>query len=462
MRISLEEVASILEGTAPEISGEADGVSIDSRTIQPGNLFFAIRGKRLDGHQFVRAAFERGAAAAVVEWDFHEASGSATGGPLIRVADTTRALQRLAQAVRRRWARPLVGITGSTGKTTTKELTAAVLGRKFQVLKSAGNLNNEYGVPLTLLALEPEHEIAVLELAMSAPGEISVLTRLAEPQVGVVTNVAPVHLQFFDSIEGIARAKRELVKGLAPGSTAVLNRDDPRVRAFGEGFEGEILTFGFHEDADFRATDMEILPDAGVRFRVRGPQVDAEFQVSLPGRHNVRNALAAIAVGAHFKVPVEEIQEALRELKTLQQRCEILTLPSGTTVVNDSYNSNPAAMETMLETLAAWPGAQRRIVVAGEMLELGPASPEFHREVGRKCVQSGVEWLVAVRGDARYMLEAAREAGLPEAQSCFVNTPEEAAEALAQLLQPGDVVLVKGSRAVGLEKVIQLLRQRQN
>jgi UDP-N-acetylmuramoyl-tripeptide--D-alanyl-D-alanine ligase len=383
-------------------------------------------------------------------------------GPLIRVPDTTQALQSLARAMRRRWGRPVVGITGSTGKTTTKEMAAAVLARRFRVLKSSGNLNNEYGVPLTLLSLEPEHEMAVLELAMSAPGEIGALTQLAEPQVGVVTNVAPVHLQFFDSIEGIERAKRELVEGLAPGSTAILNFDDRRVRTFGKGFKGEVLTFGFGEGADFRATDVEVLPDASMKFRVKGSEVDAEFRVPLPGRHSVQNALAAIAVGVRFKVPAEEMQEALREFKTLQQRCEILTLPSGVTLVNDSYNSNPAAMETMLETLAAWPGARRRIVLAGEMLELGPSSPEFHREVGRKCVRSGVEWLVAVRGDARYMLEGAREAGLPEAQSRFLETPEEAAEFVRKFLKSGDVLLVKGSRAVGLEKVIQLLRQFEN
>jgi UDP-N-acetylmuramoyl-tripeptide--D-alanyl-D-alanine ligase len=462
MKISLEEVASILGGTAPGIYGFADGVSIDSRTLRPGDLFFAIRGKRLDGHQYVSAAFERGAAAAVVESGFRGASRRALSGPLIRVPDTTQALQSLARAMRRRWGRPVVGITGSTGKTTTKEMAAAVLARRFRVLKSSGNLNNEYGVPLTLLSLEPEHEMAVLELAMSAPGEIGALTQLAEPQVGVVTNVAPVHLQFFDSIEGIERAKRELVEGLAPGSTAILNFDDRRVRTFGKGFKGEVLTFGFGEGADFRATDVEVLPDASMKFRVKGSEVDAEFRVPLPGRHSVQNALAAIAVGVRFKVPAEEMQEALREFKTLQQRCEILTLPSGVTLVNDSYNSNPAAMETMLETLAAWPGARRRIVLAGEMLELGPSSPEFHREVGRKCVRSGVEWLVAVRGDARYMLEGAREAGLPEAQSRFLETPEEAAEFVRKFLKSGDVLLVKGSRAVGLEKVIQLLRQFEN
>lgn len=452
------EVASILGATAPRTDRIADGVSIDSRTLRPGELFFAVRGRRLDGHQFVREALERGAAGAVVEAGSRETPGGGPSGPLIAVEDTTAALQRLARAVRRRWGRPLVAITGSTGKTTTKEMMAAVLGRSFHVLKSPGNLNNEYGVPLTLHSLEPEHELAVLELAMSAPGEIAALTRVAEPNLGVVTNVAPVHLQFFDSIEGIARAKRELVEGLPPGSTAVLNSDDPRVRAFGEGFSGTVVTFGFEESADFRASGLEILSDAGMRFRVKGPKLEAEFRMPLPGRHNVWNALAAIAVGVQFKVPVEEIKKALRDFKTLQQRCEILTLPSGVTVINDSYNSNPAAMEAMLETLGAWPGARRRIVVAGEMLELGPSAAEFHREVGRKCVQSDVEWLLAVRGDARFLLEGARQAGLPEAHGHYFETPEEAAEFLRGRLESGDVVLVKGSRAVGLEKVIQLLR----
>jgi len=457
MDLSLGEVASMLGASCETPERVALGYSIDSRTLSAGQLFFALRGPRFDGHQFVGQAFARGAAGAVVEQVFRQGCAAQWGPALIAVRNTAEALKQLACAVRRKWGRRLIAITGSTGKTTTKEMLAAVLGRRFRVLKSPGNLNNDFGLPLALLALEPEHEVAVMELAMSAPGEIARLARIAEPQVGVVTNVAPVHLQSFDSVEAIARAKRELIDNLEAGSTAVLNRDDERVRRFPEGFAGRVLTFGFDEGADFRALELRAGPGHETRFRVAGPGFDCEVHLPLPGRHNVQNALAAIAAASLFEIPPGEFQQALATFQTLHQRCEILTLPLGVTVVNDSYNSNPRAMETMLETLAAWPGARRRIVVAGEMRELGPTSPDWHREVGRKCAESKVDWLLGVQGDAQFFLEGAFEGGLPGERGRFFAGAEEAGEFCRALLLPGDVILVKGSRVVGLEKVIQLL-----
>ncbi len=337
----------------------------------------------------------------------------------------------------------------------------ALLGRRLRVLCSPGNLNNDYGLPLALLALEPEHEVAVMELAMSAAGEIARLARLAEPEVGVVTNVAPVHLQFFDSVDSIAHAKRELIDYLTTageGTVAVLNEDDERVRKFAEGFPGRVVTFGLSEKAAFRAVQIHASAGVGSAFRVTTPDWEAEFTLPLPGRHNIQNALAAMAAASLFAIPPGEIRHALAEFQSLHQRGEILTLPGEVTVINDCYNSNPLAMERMLEVLAAWPRARRRIVVAGEMLELGPTSPELHRAIGRRCAQSGVSWLIAVQGDAQFFLEGAAEGGIPPAHLRFFPDAKQAGEFCQALVAPGDVVLVKGSRGVHLETVIELLR----
>lgn len=457
MQLSLGEVAAILDTSCGLPKRIAQSYSIDSRTVAPGQLFFAIPGPRFDGHEFVGQALERGAVGAVVGRAFFEQAQPGLLPALLPVANTTQALQRLGQAVRRRWGRRLVAVTGSTGKTTTKELIAALLGTRLRVHKSPGNLNNRFGVPLTLLELESRHEVAVAELAMSAAGEIARLAQLAEPEIGVVTNVAPVHLEFFDSVESIARAKHELIENLKSPATAVLNYDDPPVRCFAEGFKGRAVTFGFEQGADFRVAEWR--QEAGGRssFRVTGPKLSGEFRISLPGRHNVQNALAALATASLFEIPTADLEKALTSFQYLHQRSEILTLPTGVIIINDSYNSNPLAMECMLETLAAWPEAKRRIVVAGEMLELGPTSAERHREIGRVCAKSGVDWLLGVAGDARFFLEGALEGGMARSKAIFLSAAEEAGEFCRTLLQSGDVVLVKGSRRVGLEKVVELL-----
>jgi UDP-N-acetylmuramoyl-tripeptide--D-alanyl-D-alanine ligase len=460
MRMPLEEVAAIL-GTSSGSRGQiAQGYSIDSRTIKRDELFFAIRGPRFDGHEFVAQALARGAVGAVVGRDFFDSAAKTITPSLLPVLNPTDALQALAQAVRRKWGRPLVAITGSAGKTTTKEMLAAMLAQRFPVLKSPGNLNNYYGLPLALLQLEPTHEAAVMELAMSAPGEIARLARIAKPQVGVVTNVAPVHLQFFDSIDSIARAKRELIENLPDNGTAVLNHDDQRVRRFAKGFHGRVVTYGLELGAMFRAVDVRQAGEKATLFKVEGMGIEGEYRLPLPGRHNVQNALAALATASLFEIPASTLREALLKFQTLHQRSEVLTLPGGITLLNDSYNSNPLAMEKMLETLATWPGAVRRLVVAGEMLELGPSSPELHKQVGRSCVDCGVDWLLAVQGDARFLLEGAWEAGLPRDFGRFFSASEEAGNFCAKLLGGGDVVLVKGSRGVHLEKVIELLQSR--
>ncbi len=458
MQLSLGEVVAILGSSCGVPERLARGYSIDSRTLAAGELFFAIRGPRFDGHEFVDQALGDGAVGAVVERAFYARASEELRPACIAVGDTTQALQQLARAVRRKWGGKLIGITGSVGKSTTKEMIAAILAERYSVRKSEGNLNNHYGLPLTLLGLEPTHVVAVTELAMSAAGEIALLTRIAGPHVGVVTNVAPVHLEFFDSVEGIARAKRELLENLPAGSTAVLNFDDERVRGFADGFKGRVLTYGFGSGADLQVVGVQAEGSQGSRFQVRGASLDAEFHLPLPGRHNIQNALAAIATAGLFDMSPPEVQAALMRLQPLPQRGEVLTLRERIVLISDCYNSNPLAMETMLETLAAWPGARRRIVVAGEMLELGPTSPDLHRRAGRKCAECHVDWLLAVQGDARYFITGALEAGLAEQHCQFFATPEEAADSCRKLLEPGDVVRVKGSRAVHLEKVTELLK----
>jgi UDP-N-acetylmuramoyl-tripeptide--D-alanyl-D-alanine ligase len=461
MKLTMGEVAKRLGATCGVPERAISGYSIDSRTIQLGQLFFALRGPRFDGHTFVLQVLQGGAAGAVVEQPFAAAAPAEWHSALLGVTDTLRALQTLGRDVRRQWGKPLIAVTGSAGKSTTKEMIAALLGQRLRVLRSPGNLNNDYGLPLALLALESDHEVAVMELAMSAAGEIARLSRLAEPDVGVVTNVAPVHLQFFDSVDSIALAKRELVDYLAARgeqAVVVLNEDDERVRRFAESFPGRVVTFGFSEKASFRATEVKSDGGGGSRFRAVTPEGEEEYTLPLPGRHNIQNALAAIAVASLYKIRPEKVREGLRGFESLHQRGEVLTWLGPFAVINDCYNSNPVAMERMLDVLSAWPGARRRIVIAGEMLELGPSSPDLHRSVGYMCAQSGAEWLLAVQGDARFFLEGARQAGMPPDRLRFFPNPKEAGEFCQTLLAPGDVVLVKGSRGVHLETVIELLQ----
>ena len=445
MKLRLAQVSDILNVAPSSPDAVVTGCSIDSRTVQPGELFFAIRGPRFDGHDFVGAALEAGAVAAVVE-----------RGEGLRVANTIQALQKLAASVRRLWGRRLVAVTGSVGKTTTKEMIAAVLATRFRIHRSEGNLNNQYGLPLSLLKLEESHEAGVFELGMSHAGEIAALARIAQPDTGVVTAVAPVHLEYFPSgIEGIARAKRELIDSLPAGGIAILNADDQFVSRFGDSFEGFQLSFGIDRQADFRACDICEEGDGSQRFRLQWEGEPVEVRLALVGRHNVLNALAALATAQTFGIHPSRAAAALAAFRPLKMRGEILEW-NGVRIVNDCYNSNPRALEFLLDTLARAGKGRRRIAVLGEMLELGPASPDLHREAGRRAA-AAADCLVAVRGDARYFLEGAAAAGMAAAHLAFFDTPAEAADHLASLLQPGDVVLFKASRGVKLEDAVAKL-----
>ena len=451
MKLPLARAAEFMSATGDfDHAGVAAGYSIDSRTLQPGDLFFAVRGERLDGHDYVDAALAKGAVAAVVEKQ--QAERFSSRSRLLVVEDSLLALQHLGAAVRRLWGKPLIGVTGSAGKTTTKETIAHVLATKHRVLKSQGNLNNHFGMPLQLLKLEPEHEMAVIEMGMSHAGEITALAKLAEPDCGVVTMVAPVHLEFFESIAGIARAKYELIQSLPPGGIAVLNADDEYVSQFGRDFHGRVVMFGLHSLADVSAQNVESLGPEGSAFDIVADANRTHARLPLLGEHNIYNALAGVAVGLQYGVSLTDAAQSLATLSAGDKRGEILHI-NGATVINDCYNSNPKALDSMVRSLAKIP-AQRRIVVAGEMLELGPAGEEMHRASGRNMSEAGIDWLIGVRGLAQAIVEGARESGV---RAEFVSTPEEAGEWLKREIKPGDVVLLKASRGVRLERALEKL-----
>ncbi|MGA2377035.1 MAG: UDP-N-acetylmuramoyl-tripeptide--D-alanyl-D-alanine ligase [Candidatus Sulfotelmatobacter sp.] len=456
MKLTLARVAEFVsgvEGFDPEHL--ARGYSIDSRTVGPGQLFFAVRGERLDGHDFVESALEKGAVAAIVRKD--QLSRYPRETRLLAVEDTLAALQTLATAVRKLWGKPLIGVTGSAGKTTTKEAIAHVLSARFRVLKSEGNFNNHFGLPLMLLKLEPDYDVAVIEMGMSHAGEIRTLAKIAQPEIGVVTNVAPVHLEFFDSLAGIARAKYELVESLPANGVAVLNADDEYVSQFGRDFKGKVVMYGTRAAADVRAENVQSKGADGVEFDVVIGRVREHATLPLVGEHNVLNALAAVAVGIERGLKPAEAVGALSTLVPADKRGQVLQV-GNITVINDCYNSNPKALEAMVDALAMMT-AKRRIVVAGEMLELGPAGEEMHRQAGEHIAEKKIDRLVGVRGLAQAMVEGARKAGT---LAQFVTTPEEAGEWLAREARDGDVVLLKASRGVKLEKALEVWKSRRD
>ena len=461
-RLSLATIAravrgELILGSSPPQGGaehEVEGYSIDSRTVKPGELFFAIVGPRLDGHEFVKAAITRGAAAAVV------AKGTAARYPeapaLVRVKDTTRALQDLGAHVRR--ARPLrvVGITGSAGKTTAKEMTAAVLGRRFRVLKSEGNLNNTYGLPLMLLRLKEDQEVAVLEMGMSYHGEIARLVEIADPDVGAILNVLRVHLEHFGTLEQIARAKGELFRKMRRDGVAVFNADDRLVARLGRAFPGPKLAYGVaSRNAQVRAEAIEVDGLSGSRFVLRSGGGSVPVRLSLPGRHNVLNALAAASVGIALGLEGEEIARGLEDVRPASMRGVLHRLPEGVEVLDDSYNSNPAAMERAIESLEAAAPRGRRILVSGDMLELGTYGRKAHARLGARAAEAGIDLLVAVGPLSLRAAEAARAAGGCEVRH-FPDS-ETAAAFVATAVRPGHLVLVKGSRGMKMERVVEAL-----
>ena len=411
------------------------GWSVDTRTLAPGDLFFALRGPNFDGHDYVAAALQKGAVAAVVE---HGESG-------LVVPDSLAALQNLAAWARQKWGGRVVGVTGSAGKTTAKDAIAHLLAVELPVGKTVGNLNNHVGVPLSILRLPDESRVAVLEMGMNHAGEIRALAAIAKPDIGVVTNVGYAHVEAFDSIEGVALAKRELIEALDPQEgIAVLNADDPRVLRFRDVHPGRAITFGFSEDADVRATQIDLQI-----FRVDG----VDFHTMLAGRHGVLNLLAGIAVARAFDIPPKRLRDAVATFTIGKMRGERLE-HNGIVMWNDCYNSNPEAVHAMLDVLRSTP-ARRHIAVLGEMLELGHASEFLHRQAGRCAAASGIDTLIAVHGAAHFMAEEAVRAGMPPHSVHFFEQAAEAGDFVRQMVQPGDAILFKGSRGVRIEQAME-------
>ncbi len=460
MRLSALDAAEMVGGELHRGARDTAirGVSIDSRTISPGELFFAIVGPRHDGHDHAAAALERGAVGIVCDRPVDVVSARPvdvrSGGVSIVVSDTTRALQDLAHGVRVRSDVRVVAITGSMGKTTTKDAAAAAISSRHRVLKSPGNLNNLYGLPLSLLALDGE-DVAVVEMGMSEPGEIRRLTEIAKPDVGVLVNVAEVHLEFFPSLEAIASAKGELFEELDETAVAVVNADDPLVLAQARKFSGRHLRYGMDADAELRAHRVRT-SEAGLRFDVDEGADRTEVVSKLHGRHNVYNLLAGLAAARALDVPLEDAAKALASLTPPSHRGERVSLAGGVVVVDETYNSNPRAVKCALDALGVEAGT-RRVAVLGDMLELGADASSFHEDVGRYAASIGVELLIGVGVFGDSLVAGAHAAGLPLHRVHHCADAREAFDVITAQMRPGDVVLVKGSRSVGLDRLVDRL-----
>lgn len=449
------EIARITNGEvhfAEKAQGRAEpaGVSIDTRRLEPGEVFFAIRGANRDGHDFVEDALRRGAGAAVVSKAWLKRLARDVGGVLIGVADPLVALQDLSAHYRRSLRVRVAGVAGSNGKTTTKEMAARILSRRYRTAKTEGNLNNHLGVPLTLLGIPPDAEVAVVEMGMNHLGEIRRLSELSDPEVGVVTNVGASHLEFLGSMENVLRAKGELVEYLAPDGTAVLNADDPWLAAGRLSIGARILTFGIERPADVRATDLAEVAGRGARFTLSGRTV----QLAIPGREFVYDALAAVAAGIALGVREEEACDALEGFRPFRMRMETIRA-GGVTVVNDAYNANPASVAAALRTLGGMETDRRRIAVLGEMLELGPEARRFHLEAGTRAAGARIDLLFTFGELAREIRRGAISGGMPADRARHFDAREALADALSRTVGPGDVVLMKGSRGCRMETFVE-------
>jgi UDP-N-acetylmuramoyl-tripeptide--D-alanyl-D-alanine ligase len=456
-QLSIETVLEATEGALVQGDPQTPltGVSTDSRSIKPGELFFALRGERFDGHHFVAKALQRGGRGAVVDQEGYGIADETIA--IIQVADTLQALGDLANLWRRKHPIPLIAVVGSNGKTTTKEMVAGILERKDTVLKNPGNLNNLIGLPLSLLQMNSNDRVAVLEMGMNRTGEILRLTQIAEPDLGIVTNIGPVHLEGVGSIEGVMKAKGELLEGMGAHGSLIFNADDHRVVELSKQFHGGKTAFAIKNPADWIATDIYTREDGGVSFQLTGPFGKIPIAMKLMGRYQVYNALAAAAAVSHLGVGIEEIQEGLETFQPPPMRMELITVKKGIKIINDAYNANPPSMESALRTLTEITEG-RKIAVLGDMWELGESAQQAHRELGRQIKEYGIDLLFLLGQFAPHVAHGAREAGMtPEA--IYIKEDHHAVSLLlAQTLRKGDWVLVKGSRIMSMEKIITELR----
>ncbi len=465
IELILEEAAKIM---GAELTGEDrvnvasrlfPPVSTDTRTLTSGQCFVCLKGPRFDAHDFVEQALDKGASVIVHSEDLPTAA-IRPGVVYLKVADSLAALQTLAHYTRRKWGGILIGVTGSAGKTTTRSFISTLLGREYRVMQSSGNFNNEIGLPLSLLGIGSEHQAAVIEFGMNHAGEIRALARIALPDCAVLTNVGPVHLEFFESVDAIARAKAEILEFLPADGWIVFNADDERlVRAVRDHNPARKISFGFGPKADVRVTDYTLhdLSHMDLRALVRGSEISA----SLPfgGRHFLYNVAAALATAAELGVSLGQLREGLKELKPVRMRGRLLRLGkgrlAGVTVWDDSYNANPNAVSSVLETLKELRGFQRKIVALGSMLELGQHSSQLHKETGARIAASGVDLLLAVGSQSAFLCEGAQAAGMASHKLLEFEDAKTAGDYLVAQLRSGDLVLVKGSRGIGMDQAVR-------
>ena len=481
--MNVQEAASLMgadaTSTGPELfDKKITDYSIDSRSVGAGELFFALsqqdyaragfNGEFADGHQFISGALANGAVAAVAREDRVRADVDLQQfqDRLLLVEDAIAALQLLAHRVYERWGKPVVAITGSAGKTTAKELTAHVLSHAgHRVLKSERNYNNGLGLPLSVLRMVSEgrvpdqFDLAVLEMGMSSPThEIRRLCEITPPDVAVELMVAPVHLEYLGSLENIAAAKAELIEGMKPEGTAILNADDALVIKMRDKHRGRTLTFGIENQADVRASDIDTSSLGKVTFSLKLPKGSIQATLPMSGRHNLSNALAAATVGVAFEMSAEQIREALSTAQPPKMRGEVFDFAVGFTLIDDSYNSNPRSLMNMVRTMAeSRKNRGRLIVLAGEMLELGPDEIELHKQAGRDIAAAGINVLWGIRGLASEIVAGANEQGLNNTR--FFGSSSEAADQIIKEVTEGDLVLVKGSRGVATDKMVAALKE---
>jgi UDP-N-acetylmuramoyl-tripeptide--D-alanyl-D-alanine ligase len=461
--LSIEEVLKATRGKLLQGEGNTffQGISTDSRTVTEGELFIALKGSRFDGHHYVLEALEKKAGGVVIEeekvgdirWNGYRAKA------VIAVKDTLFALGNIALDWRRKYRTPLVALTGSNGKTTTKEMIAACLETTFPILKTKGNLNNLIGLPLTLLTLTEKERVVVLEMGMNVPGEIRRLTEIAEPDVGLITNIQEVHLEGMESLERLKEEKGELFRKMRRDGTILVNQDDPRVVDLASDYPGQKITFGIEHPAEVMAKEIRLGGAEGTFFTLILEGEAMEIHLRLLGRHFIPNALSAIAVACLFGVEVKQVKEALENFKSIPMRMEIVPLKGGKTLINDAYNANPHSMELALETLVEAKGEGRAIAVLGDMLELGNFTEEAHEQLGEKVSELSIDFLLALGEEAPIVVESAIRHGFPLERVRVVESHSEAISILKQMIQNGDWILVKGSRRMAMEKIVEGLTE---
>jgi UDP-N-acetylmuramoyl-tripeptide--D-alanyl-D-alanine ligase len=460
-------IGEVLKATGGKLlQGEGNtffqGVSTDSRTVGEGELFIALKGVRFDGHHYALEALEKKAGGVVVEedkvgdirWNGYRPKA------VIAVKDTLHALGDLALERRRKYRTPLVALTGSNGKTTTKEMISACLETTFPILKTKGNLNNLVGLPLTLLNLTEKERVVVLEMGMNVPGEIRRLTEIAEPDVGLITNIQKVHLEGIGSLEKLKEEKGELFRRMRKDGTILVNQDDPRVVELAKEFSGQRITFGVENPADVMAKEIRFRGAKGTSFTLILERDVMEIELPLLGRHFVPNALSAVAIASLFGIEVKKIKEVLEHFRPFPMRMEIIPLKGEKTLINDAYNANPKSMELALETLAEVKENGRAIAVLGDMLELGDFTEEAHQHIGKKVRELSIDLLLALGEWAPVVVESAIRYGLRPERTKVVESHSEAISILKQWIQEGDWILVKGSRRMGMEKIVEGLTER--